>query len=70
MTGVNIFRIKNGKVVETWNHRDDLGAQQNLNIPQLRVMAGFVAGVVLCTFIWLMIRYRRRKAERRKMAVA
>ncbi|MGH9845473.1 MAG: ester cyclase [Blastocatellia bacterium] len=28
--GVNIFRIANGKVVELWNHRDDLGFQQQI----------------------------------------
>jgi predicted ester cyclase len=32
-SGVNIFRLKDGKVVEIWNHRDDLGAQQQLNAP-------------------------------------
>ncbi len=26
--GVNIFRLKDGKVVEIWNHRDDLGFTQ------------------------------------------
>lgn len=26
--GVNIFRIEDGKVVEIWNHRDDLGLLQ------------------------------------------
>jgi predicted ester cyclase len=32
-SGVNIFRFSEGKVVEIWNHRDDLGAQQQLNAP-------------------------------------
>jgi steroid delta-isomerase-like uncharacterized protein len=32
-SGVNIFRIENGKVVELWNHRDDLGAMQQLGAP-------------------------------------
>jgi steroid delta-isomerase-like uncharacterized protein len=27
-SGVNIFRFENGKVVEIWNHRDDLGLLQ------------------------------------------
>src|SRR5262245_351962 len=31
--GVNIFRIQNGKVVEMWNHRDDLGVMQQLGVP-------------------------------------
>jgi len=30
LSGVNIFRIREGKVVELWNHRDDLGLAQQL----------------------------------------
>lgn len=29
--GVNIFRIASGKVVEIWNHRDDLGLMEQLD---------------------------------------
>ena len=32
-SGVNIFRIRDGKVVELWNHRDDLGLMQQLGAP-------------------------------------
>ncbi len=32
-SGVNIFRIARGKVVELWNHRDDLGVMQQLGAP-------------------------------------
>jgi steroid delta-isomerase-like uncharacterized protein len=32
-SAVNIFRIANGKVVEIWNHRDDLGLMQQLGAP-------------------------------------
>jgi predicted ester cyclase len=32
-SAVNIFRIANGKVVEIWNHRDDLGLMQQLDAP-------------------------------------
>jgi predicted SnoaL-like aldol condensation-catalyzing enzyme len=28
--GVNIFRFKDGKVVEIWNHRDDLGFREQM----------------------------------------
>jgi steroid delta-isomerase-like uncharacterized protein len=31
--GVNIFRIRAGRVVELWNHRDDLGLMQQLGVP-------------------------------------
>lgn len=29
-SAVNIFRINNGKVVEIWNHRDDMGLNQQI----------------------------------------
>ena len=29
-SGMNIFRFANGKVVEIWNHRDDLGLREQL----------------------------------------
>lgn len=32
-SGVNIFRLTNGKVVEIWNHRDDLGMREQLDAP-------------------------------------
>src|SRR5215831_15123698 len=32
-SGVNIFRFENGKVMEIWNHRDDLGLYQQLGAP-------------------------------------
>ena len=32
-SGVNIFRFKNGKVSEIWNHRDDLGVAQQMGAP-------------------------------------
>jgi steroid delta-isomerase-like uncharacterized protein len=31
-SGVNVFRFANGKVVELWNHRDDLGLMQQLGV--------------------------------------
>ena len=31
--GVNIFRFGNGRVVEIWNHRDDLGLMTQLGVP-------------------------------------
>ena len=32
-SAVNIFRFENGKVVEIWNHRDDLGLIHQLDAP-------------------------------------
>jgi steroid delta-isomerase-like uncharacterized protein len=31
--GVNFFRLRDGKVVEIWNHRDDLGLMQQTGAP-------------------------------------
>jgi steroid delta-isomerase-like uncharacterized protein len=32
-SGVNIFRFRDGKIVEIWNHRDDLGLMQQVGVP-------------------------------------
>jgi steroid delta-isomerase-like uncharacterized protein len=32
-SGMNVFRFADGKVVEIWNHRDDLGLIQQLEAP-------------------------------------
>jgi predicted ester cyclase len=32
-SGVNIFRLEDGKVVELWNHRDDLGLMEQVGAP-------------------------------------
>jgi steroid delta-isomerase-like uncharacterized protein len=31
-SGVNIFRFEDGRVAEIWNHRDDLGLQEQLGV--------------------------------------
>lgn len=30
LSGVNLFRFESGRVAELWNHRDDLGLQEQL----------------------------------------
>jgi steroid delta-isomerase-like uncharacterized protein len=32
-SGMNVFRVRDGKIVELWNHRDDLGLMQQLGAP-------------------------------------
>ena len=32
-SAANIFRFENGKVVEIWNHRDDLGLAEQIGAP-------------------------------------
>jgi predicted ester cyclase len=36
-SGVNLFRLENGKVKEIWNHRDDLGFMEQLGV---KIFAG------------------------------
>jgi steroid delta-isomerase-like uncharacterized protein len=36
-SGMNVFRVREGKVVELWNHRDDLGVMEQVGA---RVFAG------------------------------
>ena len=43
---MNIFRFQDGKVVEIWNQRDDLGLVEQLGVP---VFAGTTNGEVLRT---------------------
>ncbi|MCU0506538.1 MAG: ester cyclase [Chloroflexi bacterium] len=31
-SGANFFRIRRGKVIEIWNHRDDLGLREQLGV--------------------------------------
>jgi steroid delta-isomerase-like uncharacterized protein len=32
-SGINVFRFADGRVVELWNHRDDLGLMEQLGAP-------------------------------------
>jgi steroid delta-isomerase-like uncharacterized protein len=32
-SAINVFRFAEGKVVELWNHRDDLGLMEQLGVP-------------------------------------
>jgi steroid delta-isomerase-like uncharacterized protein len=32
-SAINVFRFSAGKVVELWNHRDDLGIMEQLDVP-------------------------------------
>jgi hypothetical protein len=46
-TGVNIFRIRDGRIVENWNVRDDLALWSELGLFRMYGLAGFVAGFVV-----------------------
>ena len=65
-SGINVFRFENGKVVEIWNHRDDLGAYQQFGLLKFQFAVGVLAGVVLSFALWLSVRLLKR--FRRKTA--
>ena len=70
VSGANIFRFADGKVVEIWNHRDDLGVQQQLGISKVQYALGFLTGLVLPGVIWLTRKLRRRLSVKRNPAAA
>lgn len=48
---VEILRFDNGKVVEVWRLRDDLGAQEELGIQRIYYFQGFVVGAIIAYVI-------------------
>jgi predicted ester cyclase len=70
VSGANIFRLADGKVVEIWNHRDDLGVQQQLGISKVQYALGFLTGLVLSGVIWQTRKLRRRLSVKRNPAAA
>jgi len=70
ISGVNTFRFADGKVVEIWNNRDDLGMYQQLGFVKLLFAAGFVSGLVFSLLIWLILKLRKKLTAGRKPATA
>jgi predicted SnoaL-like aldol condensation-catalyzing enzyme len=58
-TGMNIFRIRDGRIVENWNDRDDLALWTQLGLFRWYGIGGFIAGVLVAVIIG---RLRRRRA--------
>jgi predicted SnoaL-like aldol condensation-catalyzing enzyme len=57
-SGVNIFRVRNGKVVEIWNNRDDLTNLREAGLFRWYVIGGFVGGFLAALFVsWLLRRW-------------
>jgi predicted SnoaL-like aldol condensation-catalyzing enzyme len=58
-TGMNIFRISDGRIVENWNDRDDLALWTQLGLFRWYGIGGFIAGVLAAVLIG---RLRRGRA--------
>lgn len=46
-TGVNIYRFRDGRVVELWNNRDDLTIQREMGVFRWYVVGGLLTGVLI-----------------------
>ncbi|MEM6895180.1 MAG: nuclear transport factor 2 family protein [Bacteroidota bacterium] len=55
---INVFRIKDGKIVEIWNHRHDI----DTNVPKVFIGGtGFLLGLLVALFPTILaIRYRKK----------
>ena len=54
---INVFRIKDGKIVEIWNHRHDIDTPQTLKF----TMKGLGIGLVIAIIpTFLLFRLRRK----------
>jgi predicted SnoaL-like aldol condensation-catalyzing enzyme len=57
-TGINIFRIRDGRIVENWNDRDDLALWTQLGLFRWYGIGGFIAGALVAVLIGQLIRHR------------
>jgi predicted SnoaL-like aldol condensation-catalyzing enzyme len=57
-TGMNIFRIRDGRIVENWNDRDDLALWTQLGLFRWYGVGGFIAGVLGVVLIRRLVRGR------------
>ncbi len=46
-TGVNMYRFRDGRVVELWNNRDDLTIQREMGVFRWYAAGGFLIGVLV-----------------------
>jgi predicted SnoaL-like aldol condensation-catalyzing enzyme len=46
-TGVNMYRFRDGRVVELWNSRDDLTIQREMGVLRWYAAGGFLTGVLI-----------------------
>lgn len=62
---INVFRFKNGKIVEIWNHRHDIDTAQG-NIPLVKgLFIGLIPSLILLIvsfILWRKVRRQKRTA--------
>lgn len=57
---INVFRFKDGKIVEIWNHRHDIDTGQG----NFALVKGLGIGlfIALIGWVWAIVQWRRRRA--------
>jgi predicted ester cyclase len=61
--GANVARVRDGRIVEIWNHRDDLAFVEQVGMTPFLATAGFAGGVLVASLgAWGLTRLRRRRA--------
>ena len=58
---INVFRIRDGKIVEIWNHRHDIDTTQTLRFTMKGVIIGFA--LVLIPFGFIYLKRKSKKNE-------
>ncbi|MEP7147267.1 MAG: nuclear transport factor 2 family protein [Acidobacteriota bacterium] len=57
---INVMRIRDGKIVEIWNHRHDIDTMQANFIFVKGLVAGLIPSIILLVLMFLMWRRSRR----------
>jgi predicted SnoaL-like aldol condensation-catalyzing enzyme len=57
---INVFRIRDGKIVEIWNHRHDIDIGFRANV---LLAKGFLGGLAVSLVVALLLQARRRRRE-------
>lgn len=69
VAGVNIFRIRDGKVVEIFNSRDDYTLAQQIGLIRLEMLKGIVIGALLIGTLWYINSRRLKNKTKRETIV-
>ena len=59
---INVFRFKDGKIVEIWNHRHDIDTAQGNILAAKGFLVGLIPSLILlivCFFLWRRLRKRK-----------
>ena len=63
---INVFRIKDGKIVEIWNHRHDIDTRQTLKFKLQGLLIGLVLALIPTFFVFKQRRLIKKLRANRK----